>query len=241
MIKFFRKIRQQLLSENRLTRYLLYAIGEIFLVVLGILIALQVNNWNEERKMQALKRTYKLALIEDLKKDTTELKQAINSTETELNYLSKISEEISTQPLNVDSIIHLYRFEFSPLIDASRDFNRNTIESLLSTGHINLFQKDLHKSLMNLNALQGKTIKDIETELGFYMNFFTEVHLIPVDQFNGFRGLALETVWKNIDRDEFLRDFSSILTSKIMAYKFNLDSRKSLLNETESVLKLLNE
>ena len=50
MIKFFRKIRQRLLTENRLGKYLLYAIGEILLVVIGILIALSINNWNEERK-----------------------------------------------------------------------------------------------------------------------------------------------------------------------------------------------
>ncbi len=50
MIKFFRKIRQQLLTENRFTKYSLYAIGEVFLVVIGILIALQINNWNESRK-----------------------------------------------------------------------------------------------------------------------------------------------------------------------------------------------
>lgn len=50
MIKFFRRIRQQLLSENKFSKYLLYAIGEIVLVVIGILIALQINNWNEGRK-----------------------------------------------------------------------------------------------------------------------------------------------------------------------------------------------
>ena len=50
MIKFFRKIRQKLLSENKFSKYFIYAIGEIILVVIGILIALQVNNWNEERK-----------------------------------------------------------------------------------------------------------------------------------------------------------------------------------------------
>ncbi len=50
MIKFFRKIRQQLLSENKFSKYLIYAIGEIILVVIGILIALQINNWNENQK-----------------------------------------------------------------------------------------------------------------------------------------------------------------------------------------------
>jgi len=50
MLKFFRKIRQKLLSENKFSKYLIYAVGEIFLVVIGILIALQINNWNESKK-----------------------------------------------------------------------------------------------------------------------------------------------------------------------------------------------
>ncbi|MFT7066002.1 MAG: hypothetical protein ACJAUO_001580, partial [Sediminicola sp.] len=50
MIKFFRKIRQKMLTENKFSKYLLYAIGEIILVVIGILIALSINNWNENRK-----------------------------------------------------------------------------------------------------------------------------------------------------------------------------------------------
>jgi hypothetical protein len=50
MIKFFRKIRQKILTENKFSKYLLYAIGEIALVVIGILIALSSNNWNESRK-----------------------------------------------------------------------------------------------------------------------------------------------------------------------------------------------
>jgi len=47
MIKFFRKIRQKMLTENKFSKYLLYAIGEIILVVIGILIALSINNWNQ--------------------------------------------------------------------------------------------------------------------------------------------------------------------------------------------------
>ncbi len=52
MIRFFRTLRQRLLAENRVSKYLLYAAGEIVLVVIGILIALQVNNWNEARKLR---------------------------------------------------------------------------------------------------------------------------------------------------------------------------------------------
>ena len=50
MIKFFRKIRQNLIMQNKTSKYFKYAIGEIILVVIGILIALQINNWNENRK-----------------------------------------------------------------------------------------------------------------------------------------------------------------------------------------------
>jgi len=50
MIKFFRKIRYDLMEKNKTGKYLKYAIGEIVLVVIGILIALQINTWNEERK-----------------------------------------------------------------------------------------------------------------------------------------------------------------------------------------------
>ena len=71
MINFFRKIRQRLLTENKTGKYLKYGIGEIVLVVVGILIALQINNWNEDRKSKILeKATIKelaIALNEDLK------------------------------------------------------------------------------------------------------------------------------------------------------------------------------
>ena len=50
MLRFLRRVRQRLLAENGFRKYLLYAIGEILLVVIGILIALQINNWNEEKK-----------------------------------------------------------------------------------------------------------------------------------------------------------------------------------------------
>ena len=58
MIRFFRKIRQKLLSENKFSKYLLYAIGEIILVVIGILIALQINNWNEKEKLKVEEVTF---------------------------------------------------------------------------------------------------------------------------------------------------------------------------------------
>ena len=65
MIKFFRKIRQNLLSEGKTRKYLKYAIGEIIHVVIGILIALQINNWNNNMQQDKLERKYltKLEII----------------------------------------------------------------------------------------------------------------------------------------------------------------------------------
>jgi len=69
MIKFFRRIRQKLVAENRFSKYLLYAIGEIILVVIGILIALQINNNNENRKAKAKERVLIEQLLNDFKKN----------------------------------------------------------------------------------------------------------------------------------------------------------------------------
>ena len=79
MIKFFRKIRQNLLTENRFSKYFLYAVGEIVLVVIGILIALQVNTWNQHRINQNLE----LKLLEDLKRD---LKTDLKNLSTKIEY-----------------------------------------------------------------------------------------------------------------------------------------------------------
>jgi len=65
MIKFFRKIRYDLMEKNKTGKYLKYAIGEIVLVVIGIIIALQVNNWNESRKDRILEQDYYCRILDD--------------------------------------------------------------------------------------------------------------------------------------------------------------------------------
>ncbi len=65
-MKFFRTLRQRLLAENKVTRYLAYALGEVVLVMIGILLALQVNNWNEDRKSRASERALLQSLLADL-------------------------------------------------------------------------------------------------------------------------------------------------------------------------------
>ena len=67
MIKFFRHIRQTLLMENKTSKYFKYAIGEILLVVIGILIALQINTWNQERVNAKEERRILQDLSEELR------------------------------------------------------------------------------------------------------------------------------------------------------------------------------
>lgn len=76
MIKFFRKIRQNLLTENKFSKYLLYAIGEIVLVIIGILIALTLNNNNERKKTEIKTLLVFDELLEDLASDITSIKNA---------------------------------------------------------------------------------------------------------------------------------------------------------------------
>lgn len=73
MIKIFRHIRRSLLSEGKTSKYFKYAIGEIVLVVIGILIALQINNWNEANKSRAREQFYLKSLLGDMKNNLDEI------------------------------------------------------------------------------------------------------------------------------------------------------------------------
>ena len=124
MIKFFRKIRQKLLDEGTLKRYLFYAIGEIALVMAGILLALQVNNWNEGR------RNYKgetIALIE--------LRNEFDS-----NYKSFL--EVLDRKKKA-------KIERGQVAIISWDSGNAVLNSLLSTGKIEYIKNDSLKYLLH--------------------------------------------------------------------------------------------
>ncbi|MDM9631098.1 DUF6090 family protein [Robiginitalea aurantiaca] len=79
MLRFFRKIRRNLLSDNTLGKYILYAVGEIVLVVLGILIALQINTWNEHRNNDAKILSFYKEVQTDLLKEIANFETIISS------------------------------------------------------------------------------------------------------------------------------------------------------------------
>ena len=132
MIKFFRKIRYDLMGKNQTGKYLKYAIGEIVLVMVGILLALQVSNWNEKRKQDAnfdkLIDALENEIIENIHEANHEIDWArtiqMNSSKIQLNQISR--EEFLKDP-NLRSVIDLNRLDInsddiSSLVKRQEDF-----------------------------------------------------------------------------------------------------------------------
>lgn len=97
MFKFFNKIRQKLLFENRFSRYLLYAVGEIILVVIGILIALQVNNWNISRQVEKKEITTLKELRSSLMISKMNLANLLANNDRWLAYNYKIKDYLENK------------------------------------------------------------------------------------------------------------------------------------------------
>lgn len=107
MIKFFRRIRQKLLAENKLSKYLIYAIGEIVLVVIGILIALQINNWNIDRISDNQMIAYMRSLKKDLKTDTLNFSKAIDRYKNSIDRRDNLISLSNYDNIPTDSILRL--------------------------------------------------------------------------------------------------------------------------------------
>lgn len=103
MIKFFRKIRKKLLMENNTGKYFKYAIGEIILVVIGILIALQINNWNEQRKERIQEKIFLKRFEVELKTNIENILTAISLNKSRIHRAKFLLRAIDKPQLAVDS------------------------------------------------------------------------------------------------------------------------------------------
>ena len=154
MIKFFRRIRQRLLSENQFSKYLIYAIGEVILVVIGILIAIQLNDLNENNKERKRELSFLQKLKDDIKLDIQDLKLKDSILAV---YQSNEVEglELLLQVKSVKDIISL-----DSLIDYGWNnitVNRKTYDEMLNTTGIYIIKnKDLLNGLSDYYALIEK-------------------------------------------------------------------------------------
>ncbi|MFX0556665.1 DUF6090 family protein [Maribacter sp. CXY002] len=148
MIKFFRKIRQNLLSEGRTSKYLKYAIGEIVLVVIGILIAIQIDNWNEERKNTEIKESLVENLIADLNEDIQNL-EALNTINTNAEnegvYLASYLENALVE---IDSLRLINSIVFSGYVP-NKSLISSTYNDLINSNNLQLFHDVKLKRLLD--------------------------------------------------------------------------------------------
>ena len=177
MIKFFRRIRQQLLSQNRFSKYLLYAVGEIILVMIGILLALKVNNYNievknQEQEHRILEQLHEEFLfnkkqLSNIHKRNTKLLQSIN------NVLELIPIDI--EKVNLDSLS-------SYILDAceyySYDPSQATITELKSSSFDLISDKRLRLLLLQWDTVVNDYLDDEGFSIEFSQNEFN-TYMIP--------------------------------------------------------------
>lgn len=211
MIKLFRHIRKNLLNEGKTYKYLKYAIGEIVLVVIGILIALGINNWNEERKESAAIKNVLVEIKDDLIQDKAEL---------EFKILQR-TEDFEAQNRIITALL------------TKSEFNDNIRSDL---GHINLFRPfysvskgyELLKEL-NLGNLNDKALRVTLTK-------YYERDIPAVQQETADDKLEFETFWLPYARTNFIEwefgdyaipeNYSQILNDRTLltAVKINLNN-----------------
>lgn len=170
MIKFLRQIKLGLLTEKRISKYLLYAFGEIFLIVIGILIALQVNNWNEQ------------------KKEAAEEQKILHTLQSEFSYnlqeLSRNIEKAKKLSARADSLLHLFTVEKSDRDNttaqrlvrslsaySSYDPSDGALIDLISSGHLNIIRNDSLR--LHLTRWSGE-VQDTKEDEVRLMNFGDE-------------------------------------------------------------------
>lgn len=186
MIKFFRNIRKKLLQDGKTANYLKYAIGEIFLVVIGILIAVSINNWNEGRKGRNNKNAMLLQLWEENKVNMEVLEDDTNYRDS-VAYMYKNAQKIleTDSLLNVDSILKpalgkLFR-------STSYTFSKNFLTSYLNSNREDNSQ--ITRELINLNGYQNdlelmsQKGMDLKFE-NFYNAISTDVDLVTLSVYS---------------------------------------------------------
>jgi len=238
MIKFFRNIRQKLLEEYRISKYLIYAIGEIFLVVIGILIALQVNNWNEERKSKINEKAYLTNLVKDIQED-----MAFNNR----NVLSRFDKKVEALKMGKDYYQGKYQIQdtihfinslgyggvFGHVVWA---FKKNTYNQLLNTGDFKSIENDtLRESIINyynlLNVIE-ESGEGKETGYIKYTNSMRPFNRDDPDYISEFDKIFFLS---KIKTEDFYR-----LLNLELNLAFDIKSKSIVVNErAEKLIKLI--
>ena len=161
MIKFFRHIRQRMIKDNKTSKYLLYAIGEIILVVIGILIALQVSNWNNERQLEKIQVKYLKEISKNLARDTQDIRFNIKFNETRLQASQIVLDFLNGDEPYSDRL----DTHFGSLLYTTRSIvNYSAFEALKSQGIEIITNDTLRRMITNLYSFHYHDAIDFEIQ-----------------------------------------------------------------------------
>jgi len=159
------------------TKYFKYAIGEILLVVIGILIALQINNWNEQQKTKVITHLYYNQLLEDFEKGK--------------NYIEEFSTVIDSNLVRYEAYEAIYDEKDLTLNEALEglmgkgfsgiktiDFPSNTISTLQNTGDIKLIPSQIRNKLIDLQKRKDKLVKSSDVNSKAVFELFNSARII---------------------------------------------------------------
>lgn len=225
MLKFFRKIRQKLLSENRFSKYAIYALGEIFLVVIGILIALQINNWNEAKKIKQTEKEILEGIRENLIKDTFDINLTIRHYQNEIKNDSLLLEHLiygkPYEPFVVE-MLAMCMSEYSLVLHTS--YFKEAEQRGLSI----ISNKELRDEISNLYEFKYVYLLKAENEMPYYRRYFTNMrnsieNYLETDSTSYQKNELYKTYQLEFGEDE---KWAGILAS---AYSISPESYKKLL------------
>jgi hypothetical protein len=186
MLQFFRQIRQRLLTNNKFSKYLLYAVGEIVLVVIGILIALSINNWNEDRinsrREKVILNSLKSELIINLNELNIDYERTLKFHQATIN----VYDFILMKPTEIDS---LYK-DFFNCVQFTYFFPKTSTYESLKSGNLELIKSDSLKEIITDVYETGfkRIVNKVDTRRNaarllfpYYQKHFTTKFLKDVD------------------------------------------------------------
>ena len=175
MIKFFRRIRQRLLSQNRFSKYLVYAIGEIALVMIGILLALQVNNWNQSRVQSQQEKVLLEEIHEEFKYNKSELEFILENYRNTRDNTYKVTKyfPIDVEKTNLDSIAHYLK---NTHFQGDFDYANIALEKLGRASSYDLISDiELRNLLYRFNIVLDDYVKQEDIVISYLKNRYERV------------------------------------------------------------------
>ncbi len=251
MIKFFRKIRQKLLTENKFSKYLLYAIGEIILVVIGILIALQINNSNELNKQRTKEVLFLKNLKSDLIFEESELERYTGIRESIVNSAQVALEHFNGKPVKNVQMFNYHTFNVGIWQEFQR--NNNTFLELINSGNLTIISNDSIKNgLLNLDLIYKTIISNREhlrndLEQYFYNPWFETVDLDPLAQSfvfytnNGEFDKNIELSREELNRLLNNKVFKNGFVLSVFTNSLIIDDYKRMKDLNKKVVELINK